>query len=250
MTKATHSLVRPLPPQRVVELEAQPVDIAFDLSRTALIVIDMQNDFCHPQGWFGARGVSTDAAIALCPGINLLTRSLRAFNVPVIWLNWGVRGDRAELSETLIMRGGAFSGLPSYGDASSTGQGNILVEGSWGAELFEDIEAAPSDLVVHKNRLSGFWNTALDAILRNRQVTTLLFAGINTDRCVFSTLQDAGFLGYDCVLLSDLAATSSNSSVSEAAMQIITLLHGFTALGGQLATIMANAQQPFQTSPK
>jgi ureidoacrylate peracid hydrolase len=84
-------------------------------------------------------------------------------------------------------------------------------------------------VVVHKHRISGFWDNELDAVLRRRDISTLMFAGINTDRCVFSTLQDANFLGYDCVLVEDACATVSPSFVSEAILFLVRQLHGVVA---------------------
>ena len=66
--------------------------------------------------------------------------------------------------------------------------------------------------------MSGFWDTELDSILRNLGVSTLLFAGVNVDQCVLCTLQDANFLGYDCILVSDCSATTSPSYCLEATL--------------------------------
>jgi nicotinamidase-related amidase len=93
---------------------------------------------------------------------------------------------------------------------------------------------APGDITVHKHRLSGFWDNELDSVLRQQGITTLLFAGINTDRCVFSTLQDGAFLGYDCVLLEDACSTPSPAYVTKGVLYIVQLLHGFVASAASL----------------
>ena len=113
-----------------------------------------------------------------------------------------------------------------------------------------------SDMIVHKHRLSGFWDNELDSILRLRGITTLLFAGINIDRCVFSTLQDASFLGYDCMLVDDCCATVSPDYVRDAILFLVRQLHGvvttsdavFTALGQPSQPSLADASQT-QESP-
>jgi len=74
----------------------------------------------------------------------------------------------------------------------------------------EELEQMPQDIRVDKYRMSGFWDTPLDSILRNLGRTTL-FAGVNADQCVMVTLQDANFLGYDCVLIKDCTGTTSPS---------------------------------------
>ena len=82
--------------------------------------------------------------------------------------------------------------------------------------------------------MSGFWDTPLDSILRNLGVTTLLFAGVNLDQCVMCTLQDANFLGYDCVLLDDCSATTSPAFCVEATLYNIRQCFGFVASSGDL----------------
>ena len=93
--------------------------------------------------------------------------------------------------------------------------------------MVDELPVAPEDITVHKHRLSGFWDNELDSLLRQQGVTTLLFCGVNTDRCVFSSLQDAGFLGYDCVLLKDACGTSSPAYVTRAIHFLVDKLHGF-----------------------
>ncbi len=234
MPKPVISLVRAVPEPAVVRIAGEPADVEFDLARTALIVIDMQNDFGHPDGWFGSRGIASDQVRALCPAINGLTAALRGASVPVVWLNWGLDPDLADMPQAILDRGGAFGHAPTYGDPSPSGRGRILVKGEWGAKLLDTLEQDPADIEVHKNRLGGFFHSRLDAVLRKRDVTTLLFAGVNTDRCVFSTLQDAGFLGYDCVLLSDATATCSSTTTRDAVTEVITLLHGVAVSTGDL----------------
>ena len=76
--------------------------------------------------------------------------------------------------------------------------------------------------------MSGFWDTPLDSILRNLRVDTLLFAGVNVDQCVMATLQDANFLGYDCILVDDCAATTSPEFCHEATRYNVRQCFGFT----------------------
>lgn len=75
--------------KRPIEVPAQPQRLILDLSRAAIIIVDMQNDFCHPDGWIAGLGVDTSAARGLAPSINGTTSSLRGANVPIIWLTWG-----------------------------------------------------------------------------------------------------------------------------------------------------------------
>jgi nicotinamidase-related amidase len=215
-----------------------PDSVELDLASAALIVVDMQNDFLHPEGWFASRGIDAAPVCAVIPAIETLTAAMRAADVPVIWLNWGVRPDRANLPPHTINRGRS-GGAATYADPSPSGRGGVLVRDAWGAAIVDDLTVADGDLIIHKHRLSGFWDNELDSVLRHRNITTLLFAGINIDRCVFSTLQDANFLGYDCLLVEDACATVSPDFVRDAVLYLVRTLHGvvitrsaiFTAIG-------------------
>ena len=95
------------------------------------------------------------------------------------------------------------------GDPLPSNDAKVLMAGSWAAAIVEELEQHRQDIHVDKYRMSGFWDTPLDSILRNLGRTTVLFAGVNADQCVMATLQDANFLGYDCLLVKDCTATTS-----------------------------------------
>jgi ureidoacrylate peracid hydrolase len=248
---ASHiSLVRrPLEPRPVL-LEARPQPIELDIARSALVVIDMQNDFCHPQGWFGQKGVDVAPARAPIPILTNLLPAWRAAGGRVIWLNWGIRADRLNLSPTIHLKGKRSEHGVGYGESSPIDRGPSLVRGAWGAQVIDELGVDAADISIDKHRLSGFWDNEFDTVLRHQAVTTLLFAGINTDRCVFSTLQDAAFLGYDCILLEDACSTSSPAYVTEAIHFMVQELHGFVARADRLNTALpqARSQNPTQTS--
>jgi len=105
--------------QRIVSLAATPQAVDIDLATTALLVIDMQNDFCHPNGWFAAKGIDASPVAAVVPMIERMTSAIRAAGVPVLWLNWGLRPDRANLPHLTLAKGRA-GGTPTYGDHSAS----------------------------------------------------------------------------------------------------------------------------------
>jgi nicotinamidase-related amidase len=220
-------LTRRAPAPRIVSVAAQPRPVTFDLSRTAFIIIDMQNDFCHPDGWLASIGVDIADARAPIEPIAHLVPYLRANDVPIVWVNWGTRPDRANLSPALrhvYDPTGAGHGL---GDALPRTGARVLQAGSWSAQIVDELQPAPSDLRVDKHRMSGFWDTPLDSILRNLAVTTLLFGGVNLDQCVLHTLADANFLGYDTLLLEDCAGTTNPAFCREATLLNVRQIFGF-----------------------
>lgn len=240
------SFVRPRRPQRIAALGATPHPVEIDLGATALLVIDMQNDFLHAKGWSAARGMDIAPVRAVIPRIEALTQTMRRVDVPVIWVNWGVRADHANMSSSFVGHARGASGM-SYGDPSPSGRGHILVRDEWGAATIDELTVGRDDLLVHKHRLSSFWDNELDSILRQRGITTLLFAGINTDRCVFTSLQDANFLGYDCVLVADACATTSPDFVRDAVLYLVRLTHGVVSSIGDLTAASGRHARPRTT---
>lgn len=144
-------------PVQRVRIELAPQAIEIDLARTAIIVIDMQNDFCSSSGWLAHIGVDTDQARQPIAPLNELLPMLRASDVPVIWMNWGNRADRLNLSPAL---------LHVYnGDGQGTGLGDPLPEGllrgekvlelgSRSAALVDGLAVAAGDIRIDKYRMT------------------------------------------------------------------------------------------------
>lgn len=226
---------RPIRPPRPVTVEALPQTLTLDLERTALVVVDMQNDFCHPDGWLASIGVDVAPARGPIPPLADMVPVLRDHEVPIVWLNWGNRPDRANLPPNVLHvydPDGASTGI---GDPLQGTDHRVLTAGSWSAAVVHELTIDPSDLRIDKFRMSGFWDTPLDSVLRNLDVTTLLFAGVNADQCVLATLIDGACLGYDVVLLEDVCATTSPGFCWEATVYNVRQCFGFTT---SLATIV------------
>ncbi len=226
---------RPSRSAREVALPALPQNLLIDLARTALVVIDMQNDFCAPEGWMASLGVDVSSARALAEPINRTTAAMRAHAVPVIWLNWGVRPDRLNLfpsTQHPFNPTGRGAGLS--GELPGARAHHLLRKDGWGAQIIEQLVQDPGDIHVDKHRISGFWDTPLEAILRNLDLTTLIFAGINADHCVLSTLMDANFLGFDTILLEDGTATTSPEFCLRATLHNVRFCFGFTTTSKEL----------------
>lgn len=233
---------RSTPAMKTASLPALPEDLLINLNTTALIIIDMQNDFCHPDGWIGGMGIDTAPAQGLAGPINQVTSALRAKDVPVIWLNWGNRPDKLNLSPSTqhpFNRNGLAPGL-SGEIQGATKTYHLLQKDNWGAAIIDDLTQDSRDVYVDKYRISGFWDTPLNSILNNMGITTLLFAGVNADHCVMGTLMDANFHGYDTILLEDCTATTSPDFCLEATYHNVRFCFGFTVKSGDLVSSLAS----------
>lgn len=222
-------------PPRLAVVATDTKQVRFDLSKTACLVVDMQNDFCHSDGWLASIGVDVAPARRAIQPLQKLLPQLRSAQVPVVWLNWGNRADLLNTSAGLrhvYNPTGAGVGL---GDPLPSTGAPVLTKGSWAAAVIDELEHQPEDIWVDKYRMSGFWDTPLDSILRNLGKTTLLFAGVNMDQCVMATLQDANFLGYDCILLRDCSATTSPDYCAQATVYNVNQCFGFVSDSASVA---------------
>jgi ureidoacrylate peracid hydrolase len=161
---------------------------------TALLVIDMQNDFCA-EGGYVERSIGRDASAcrAVAAPIAALVADARGAGVPVVWVTANY--------ETAL--------LPAGMQAISRERGITAVccaPGSWGASLFQ-LAALPGEMIVEKSCYSGFRGTNLDTMLRSMNVRTLVLAGVQTNVCVESTLRDGHSLGFYMVLAEDCVAS-------------------------------------------
>ena len=240
----TADLRRAARPPLPVSLACRPQRLVLDLARTACVVIDMQNDFCSPSGWLASLGVDVGPARSPIGPLTRLLPLLREVEVPVVWLNWGNRPDRANLPPGVLHvydPDGSGVGLGGLLPASGA---PVLERGSWGARVVDELVVEPGDLAVDKYRMSGFFDTELDGVLRNLGVTTVLFGGVNVDQCVLATLMDAASLGYDCVLLEDCSATTSPPYCLEATHYNVRQCFGFVARGEDLAAALQPGGTP------
>ena len=236
------SLLRPARAKKAVAFAAEPKPVEADLSRSALLIIDMQNDFLSAEGWFAtSRKADVSRLSDVITEINALSGAFRRVGAPVIHINWAVRPDVANLPANVLDKGSDCGAHEGYGD--QIGSGLVLTQGDWGAQSVPAIEKAPQDLDIGKSRLTGFRDNELDSILRRLGVTTLFFTGVNLDRCVFATLADGCFNGFDAVLVEDATTTVSPPHVTDAILFLIRLLYGFTAKSADiLAAISTHTQ--------
>jgi nicotinamidase-related amidase len=216
----------PLDPHPIT-LKTETKTLRLDLAKTAMLVIDMQNDFCHPDGWLAHIGVDVMPARTPIAPLQALLPVLRTWGVPILWVNWGNRPDLLNISAGLRHVYNPTGEGVGLGSPLPKNGAPVLTVGSWAAAVVDELEQKPEDIRVDKYRMSGFWDTPLDSILRNLGRTTLLLSGVNADQCVMATLQDANFLGYDCILVKDCTATTSPDYCWQATLYNVKQCFGF-----------------------
>jgi nicotinamidase-related amidase len=230
----------PQTPQTAI-LPTETKTLHLDLAKTAIFVIDMQNDFCHPDGWLAHIGVDVTPARKPIEPLQKLLPTLRQVNIPVIWLNWGNRADLMNISANVLHVYNPTGEGVGLGDPLPANGAQVLMKGSWAAAVVSELEQLPQDIHIDKYRMSGFWDTPLDSILRNLGRTTLFFTGVNADQCVMATLQDANFLGYDCVLVKDCTATTSPEYCWLATLYNVKQCFGFVTDSQAIANMLGKS---------
>ncbi len=158
----------------------------------ALLIIDMQNDFCAEGGFLQReRNYNVGFAKKIADSIGGLADAARAAGIPVVWIRSIY--DFKYLAEPHIFK---------------RGKEGCCLEGTWGADFFE-LAPTPGETIVDKHSYSGFHETSLDQHLRSRGIKTLVVCGVATNVCVDSTLRDGFFRGYYIVLAEDCVGSNS-----------------------------------------
>ncbi len=203
-----HSTVNRTPAKRVVSIQAQPNPLEIDLQKTAVIVVDMENDCVTKGGIFDRVGIDVTPIQKTVPRIRETLELARKAGLSIVYLKMGYRPDLSDIgSEDSPM--GVENRRAHVGDKIRTPdgrEGRFLVRDTWNTDIIDDLKPQAGDIIVYKTRYSGFYNTELDAILKRRGMRTLIMTGCTTSVCVESTLRDAMFRDYTPVLLSDCTA--------------------------------------------
>jgi nicotinamidase-related amidase len=210
-----------------LKIDCEPQSVIVNLKQTVIVVIDMQNDFCTKGGWVDQIGGDPNPDRAPIEPLQRLLPALRAAGVPVIWVNWGNRPDLLNMPPNQIHLYKPSGHGVGLGDPLASNGAPVLEKDSWAAAVVDELAPDPADIKVDKYRISGFWDTPLDSILRNLGVKSILFAGVNTDQCVLHSLTDANFLGYGCVMVEDCCATTSPAFCTEATVWNVKKCFGF-----------------------
>jgi ureidoacrylate peracid hydrolase len=227
-------MTRPAPAVRPMSIEAEPQNVIVDTAKSALLIVDMQNDFCTAGGWLHSRGIDIAPNRTPIKPLQQLIGAFRQSGIPVIWVNWGVRKDLLNISPSLRHAHNPKGDEPGIAQPVPGTRSEVIKAGSWGAQVVDEINPGERDVQITKHRFSAFWDTETDAVLRNLGVKTLFIGGVNMDQCVMTTLEDASFLGYDTVLIEDATATTSPEYCVQAVLYNVKLLFGFVTRSSAL----------------
>lgn len=180
-------------------------------SGSAFVIVDMMDEFCSPGGWADKNGLDYGYCKRCIKPINQMIKSAREKNIPIIWLNWGLKNldDLPKNQFYLWKKKKKDVGL----------EADLFMSGGKNSGVISDLEKEEKDILVEKDRISGFAGACkLDSVLKSMNINKLYFAGVNTDQCVLTTMADGNMLGYDCIMVKECCSTNSPPYAEKAAL--------------------------------
>jgi ureidoacrylate peracid hydrolase len=217
----------------VVTVEAKPEAIQIDIAKCAMLVIDMQNDFGAKGGMFDRAGIDiSPIERAVGPTVRAVAAA-RVVGIPIVYLKMQHPADLANAGRPNAphwIKHRPFS-VGETIEAPDGRASRILVEETWNTDILPSLMPQDGDVIVPKHRYSGFFQTDLDQVLRDRGIEYLVVTGCTTSVCVESTIRDAMFRDYHCLLLEDCTGEPIGNNLPrgnhEASLLTIQLLFGW-----------------------
>jgi ureidoacrylate peracid hydrolase len=229
----------------VVTVEARPEAVQIDIAKSAMLVIDMQNDFGARRGMFDRAGIDISSIeLAVGPTVRAVAAA-RLVGIPIVYLKMQYTADLANAGRPNSPHWIKHRPM-SVGETMESADGGtsrILVENTWNTDILPALAPQDGDLIVPKHRFSGFFETELDQVLRGRGIEYLVVTGCTTSVCVESTVRDAMFRDYHCLLLEDCTAEPIGNNLPrsnhEASLLTIQLLFGWVTNSEQFVKALA-----------
>jgi len=186
-------------------LRAKPEPVAIDPPRTAVIVVDMQNDFGAQGGLFDLLGIDRSGIQKIVAPTATVLAAARRAGILVIYLKMAFKPDLSDAGppDSPNRIGHLRAGAGRTVRAPDGTESRVLIRDTWNSDILAELRPGPDDILIYKHRFSGFFETELDAVLKAHGIRCLVFTGCTTSVCVESTIRDAMFRDYACVLLAD-----------------------------------------------
>jgi nicotinamidase-related amidase len=213
-------------------------DFPIDLDKTALLIIDMQNDFCHPDSLSGELGLDLTAIHRMIPNLQQLLDWARQQHLLIIFTKESHLADLSDLTPSKKLRyANAGSPIGTMGK-----RGRYLVQNEWGSQIISELQPLPGEYELNKPAHSVLVNSEVEPILHQHSITHLLITGVTTQCCVLATYRHASDLGFYCLLLEDCCAAFTERD-HQAAIDVILAENGVIGWVGSSSHLLQLYQQ-------
>lgn len=196
----------------IYTVDAKPYSFSFDLEKTALLIIDMQRDFCYEGGFGESLGNDITLTKAIIPTVETVLKKAREKGMLVIHTREGHRPDLSDCPPAKLRR------CPTIGTKGPMGR--ILVRGEYGHDIVDELKPLAEEPIIDKPGKDAFYQTDLELILHHHQIESLIVCGVTTHVCVHTTIRSANDRGIDCLMLEDGTAAFDPKD-QEAAIRMI-----------------------------
>ena len=218
-------------------LQAEPEPLEIDLSRTAVIVVDMQNAFVSKGGMADLCGRDIPSRQKIIAPINEIANAARVKGCKVIYTVHQYSADLRETGGPNSSRWYKSRAVRDYLEHPEL-RDKLLTRSTWGADIVEELKPQERDIVVEKARHNAFFETNLDTILKTYNIKYLVVAGVTTNCCVEATIRDADNCGYFAILVSDATHHNGPGFVREASIFNIKNFFGWVTTSENILKAM------------
>jgi ureidoacrylate peracid hydrolase len=221
--------------EKPILVNARPDALPIDSRHTAVIVVDMQNDFGSEGGMFALNGLDLSGIKAVVPTVANVLAAARRAGILVIYLKMAFRADLSDAGPPASANFQRHTrwGVGKPSKAPDGTPSRVLIRDTWNTDIVKELKPETGDITVYKHRYSGFFETELDTILKSHGITSLIFTGCTTSVCVESTLRDAMFRDYTCLVLEDCTNEVIGNDLArtnhDASLLVMQLTFGWVA---------------------
>lgn len=235
---------------RVATVQAKPQAVSVEIATSAVIVVDMQNDFGSEGGMFHRAGIDISTIQRAVVPTGKVLAAARRHGIPIIYLKMAFKPDLSAAG-AIDSSNYARHQLLGVGAAVRAPDGSpsrVLIRGTWNTEIVAQLAPETADVVIYKHRFSGFYETELDAVLKRLGAKHLIVTGCTTSICVEATIRDAMFRDYSCILLEDCTGEPIGNDLQrsnhDASLLTTQVLLGWTSTSAEFVRALEPPDEP------